>query len=112
MFFKSKKQNQSEIKKFKLSNAAVLFIKKYACPNMNIDFPIDEDGLDKIVDMATMWEIDMIDPSSKDGCDKDYDYPERERNEMANKFVSEITGQWDDEKLTPDFNDLNERLGK
>lgn len=53
----------------------------------------------------------MIDPLSKDGCDKSYDYPERERNEMADKFVGEITGQWNEEKLVPDFEDLNKRLG-
>ena len=53
----------------------------------------------------------MIDPLSDDGCDKTYEYPERERNELADKFVGEITGQWDDEKLIPDFDDINKRLG-
>lgn len=52
----------------------------------------------------------MIDPTSVDGYDKNYDYPERERNELAYKFVSEITGQWNDEKLVPDFEDLNRKL--
>lgn len=67
--------------------------------------------LDGIIDLATQWEIDMIDPLSADGCDKNYDYPERERNELADKFVSEITGKWNDDVLVPDFDDLNKRLG-
>lgn len=50
-------------------------------------------------------------PLSRDGCDKTYDYHEREWNELADKFVGEITGQWDDDKLIPDFYDLNKRLG-
>lgn len=110
MFF-SKKTRQTKIKKFTLSDTAILFIKKYVFPQLQINAPLDENMLDKITELATQWEIEMIDPLSSDGCDKTYDYPERERNELADKFVGEITGQWDDDKLIPDFDDLNKRLG-
>ena len=111
MFFCKKKNPQKEIKKFILSENAIIFIKKYAYPQLNTTTPIDENVLDRITELATQWELDMIDPLSEDGCDKTYEYPERERNELADKFVGEITGQWDDEKLVPDFTDLNKRLG-
>ena len=106
-----KKTKQTTIKKFTLSDNAILFIKKYVFPQLQINAPLDENILDKITELATQWEMDMIDPLSSDGCDKTYDYPERERNELADKFVGEITGQWDDDKLIPDFDDLNKRLG-
>ncbi len=106
----NKKTKQTEIKKFILSDNAVLFIKKYAFPQLQINAPLDEKMLDEIVDLAAEWEMDMIDPLSREGWDKTYDYPERERNELADKFVGEITGQWDDDKLIPDFDDLNKRL--
>ena len=86
-------------------------MKKYVLPELNINSPINADTLDDITNLAVQWELDMIDPLSKHGCDKTYDYPERERNEMADKFVGEITGQWDDTSLIPDFDDLNNRLG-
>lgn len=109
--FKKKTYKKSEPKKFKLSEKAITFIKKYIMTELNIVSPIDRNTLDVITDLATQWETDMIDPLSKDGCDKKYDYPERERNEMADKFVSEITGQWNDDGIVPDFEDLNKRLG-
>ena len=106
-----KKTKQTTIKKFTLSDNAILFIKKYVFPQLQINAPLDENMLDEITELATQWEMNMIDPLSSDGCDKTYDYPERERNELADKFVGEITGQWDDDKLIPDFDDLNKRLG-
>lgn len=108
MFFKKKKK---EIKKFYLSEEAIYFLKKFVVTQMNITSPIDAETLDNIVDLATQWELDMIDPLSENGSDKTYDYPEKERNKLADKFVGEVTGQWDDEKLVPDFDDLNTRLG-
>lgn len=110
MLLIKKKTKQKKIKTFTLSNDAVLFIKKYAYPQLNTNALIDEELLDFITELATQWELDMIDPLSKDGQDKTFDYPEKERNELADKFVGEITGQWDEES-TPDFNDLNKRLG-
>lgn len=112
MTFKcNEKIDESNPKKFCLSENAITFIKKFVLSTLNITSPINEETLDRIIDLATEWETDMIDPLSKDGCDKTYDYPERERNEMADKFVGEITGQWDGEKLAPDFEDLNSKLG-
>ena len=107
----SETKTQYEIKKFVLSETAIFFIKRYAYPQLNTNSPIDEEILDQITELATQWELDMIDQLSDDGCDKTYEYPERERNELADKFVGEITGQWDDEKLIPDFDDINKRLG-
>ena len=112
MFFNKKDRNkQQKPEKFCLSENAIGFIKKFALNELNITSPIDEETLDRIIELAGEWELDMIDPLSKDGCDKTYDYPERERNEMADKFIGEVTGQWDDEKLVPDFEDLNKKLG-
>lgn len=111
MFFNKKKKESKEIKTFFVSDDAILFIKKFIFPEMNIVCPINADMLDRIIDLATQWEMDMIDPLSKDGYDKTYDYPEKARNEKADKFVSEITGQWNDDELVPDFDDLNKRLG-
>ena len=111
MFLNKNKSTQKEIRKFVLSENAITFIKNFVKPQLNITSPINEDVLDEITDLAVQWEMDMIDPLDKEGRDKTYDYPERKRNEMADKFVSEVTGQWDDEKLVPDFEDLNRRLG-
>ena len=112
MFFNRNKKSKDLIpEKFRLSDNAIMFIKKYALAELHITNPIDVEMLDRIIDIATQWEMDMIDPLSKDGCDKTYDYPERERNETADKFVGEITGKWDGEKFVPDLEDLNKRLG-
>lgn len=112
MFFnRNAKNKKQEIRKFCLSKNSVAFIKKFVFPELKIVVTIDEDMLGRIINLATQWEMDMIDPLSKDGCDKTYDYPERERNEMADRFVGEITGQWDNENLVPDFDDLNKKLG-
>lgn len=111
MFFYKQAKASKEAKKFKLSEGAITFIKNFALPELRLTAPIDTIALEKIVELATQWELDMIDPLSKDGCDKTYEYPERERNELADKFVGEITGQWDDASLIPDLDDLNTRLG-
>ena len=110
MFFK-KKNNKQKIVKFTLSENSIFFIKKYILIELKITTPINENDLDTIVALATQWELDMIDPLSKHGSDKTYNYPNKERNELADKFVAEITGQWDDDKAIPDFDDLNKRLG-
>lgn len=106
-----KRKRVHQIKKFTLSDNAIIFIKQFALSELGMSLPLDAEKLDEIIELATRWEQDMIDPLSKDGCDKTYDYPEKRRNELADKFVGEITGQWDDDKLVPDFDDLNKRLG-
>lgn len=110
LFFKKKKPKQQETEKFILSENAITFIRKFVFPELNIVSKINEDMLDNIINLATQWEMDMIDPLSVDGCDKNYSYPERERNELADKFVGEITGKWKDDILVPDLDDLNDRL--
>lgn len=103
--------NKNQPKIFVLSDNAIMFIKKYIIGERKINKPIDENELDTIINIASQWEVDMIDPSSNDGFDKKGDYPEKERNELADAFISEITGQWDDIVAVPDLNDLNKRLG-
>ena len=97
--------------KFVLSDNAIDFIRRFVLNELGISAPINCDMLDTIVSLATEWELDMIDPHSCDGVDREYDYPEKERNEEADRFVAEITGQWEDEKCIPDLDDLNARLG-
>lgn len=108
----STKRKSKTIKKFRLSDSAVEFIRKYIMPEMGLSSAIDSDILDEIVELATQWEINLIDPESEDGRDKTYDYPERARDVAADNFVTEITGQWDDDELIPDFDDLNQRLAQ
>lgn len=100
------KKKEKEI--FKLSESAILFIKKYAMEELNITSPIDEDKLSEIYSLADEWEQFIID---ENGRDKDYDYPEKEKAEMADKFVSELCGQWCSRLFEPDYVDLNQRLG-
>ena len=52
----------------------------------------------------------MIDPLSENGSDKTTNYPEKERNEAADRFITEITGQWSDYTF-PDLEYLNRKLG-
>lgn len=109
--FQGRKKQTTTPAKFLLSDDAIFFIKNFVINEKIIAGPLDAEALDRIVKLATAWEEDMIDPSSDSYADKAYDYPERKRNEMADKFVGEITGQWHDEELIPDFEDLNKRLG-
>jgi len=94
-------------KKFKLSETAVLFIQKYAIPELKIENIITEKIQDEIFNFATDCELNMID---ENGCDKDYDYMEKERDILGDKYVSEVSGQWA-LNLIIDLDDLNERLG-
>lgn len=103
-------RKEKEIKIFKLSEDAILFLKKYIIPEMNISAKIDEGTMDKIIELSSQWELDMIDTKTKNFMDKNYDYSERERNEMADAFVGEITGQWIDGICEPDFADINKKL--
>ena len=90
------------------SNNAVLFIKKYAIPYLNIVGDIDNDDvIIEIEGIARDWEDDMVD---KDGSDKEYDYPEKERNELADKFIGEVYSVIEDENEFFDYDDLNKRL--
>ena len=57
---------------------------------------------------ATMRLCTKLD---ENGNDKTYDYPNKERNEMADRFVSEVSGKLSTDLWIPDFDDLNKRLG-
>lgn len=105
MFFKKKTKS---LKTFVLSNEAVDFIRKYLLEKCNITSKVDADTLNLFLSVAFDWESSMVD---ENGNDKTYDYPERERNEMADKFVSEVSGKWSSGLWIPDFEDLNKRLG-
>ena len=105
MFFK--KKNKS-VNVFKLSDEAIEFIKRYLLKELNVTGKVDMDILDDFVSIAFDWETEMVDENGKD---KDYDYPNKERNEMADRFVSEISGKLSTDLWIPDFDDLNKRLG-
>jgi len=105
MFFKKKKK---EVKVFELSEEAINFIKTYLLKECNITTKIDRDTLDQFVVVAFNWETDMVD---ENGNDITYDYPEKERNEMADRFVSEVSGKLASDYWTVDFDELNKKLG-
>ena len=105
MFFKKKNKGVSV---FKLSDEAIEFIKIYLLKELNINTKIDMDILDDFVSTAFDWESEMVDENGKD---KTYNYPNKERNEMADRFVSEVSGKLSTGLWIPDFNDLNKRLG-
>lgn len=111
--FKKDKPNQAENKvypTFTLSEDALLFVRKYAIPALKIEGLITEALADEIFQFATECELNMIDPLSKNGGDKTYDYPEKERDVLGDKYVSEVSGRWSKDFLI-DLDDLNKRLG-
>ena len=105
MFFKKKNKC---VNVFKLSDEAIEFIKIYLLKELNVTTKVDMDTLDDFVSVAFDWESEMVD---ENGNDKTYDYPNKERNEMADRFVSEISGKLSTDSWIPDFDDLNKRLG-
>lgn len=102
-----KKKNKTP-KIFQISDNAVEFIRKYLLPQCNTITKVDGDSLDLFLSIAFDWESSMVD---ENGQDKGYDYPEKERNEMADRFISEVSGKWSSGKWVPDFDDLNRKLG-
>ena len=105
MFFRKKNKDMSV---FKLSDEAIEFIRLYLLKKLNISTKIDMDILDDFVSIAFEWESEMVDENGKD---KTYDYPNKERNEMADRFVSEVSGKLSTDLWIPDFDDINKRLG-
>ncbi len=105
MFFNKKNKDVSI---FKLSDEAIEFIRVYLLKELNVSTKIDMDMLDDFVSIAFDWESEMVDENGKD---KTYDYPNKERNEMADRFVSEVSGKLSTDLWIPDFDDLNKRLG-
>lgn len=92
MFFKKKNK---AIKVFQLSDEALNFIKTYLLKECKVTTKIDREILDEFVVVAFSWETQTVDENGRDIA---YDYPEKERNEMADRFVSEVSG-----KLASDF---------
>ena len=104
MLFRKKNKDMSV---FKLSDEAIEFIRLYLLKKLNISTKIDMDIFDDFVSIAFGWESEMVD---KNGKNKTYNYPNKERNEMADRFVSEVSGKLSTDLWIPDFDDLNKRL--
>ena len=105
MLFKKKNK---PVRVFKLSDEAIEFIKTYLLKELNVTTKIDMDILDEFESIAFDWESLMVD---ENGYDITYEYPNKERNEMADRFVSEVSGKLSTDLWIPDFDDLNRRLG-
>lgn len=104
MCFKKRKK----ITIFTLSDEAIEFIRLYLLNEYNINSKIDIDILNNFLYTASVWESDMVD---ENGYDKEFDYPEKERNEKADRFVTEISARLSSDNYLPDLEDLNKRLG-
>lgn len=102
------KKKLKSLKIFQLSDEAIEFIRKYLLQECNVSTKINGDLLDDFLNVAFDWESLMVD---ENGNDKINDYPNKERNEMADRFVSEVSGKWSSGLWTVDFDDLNKRLG-
>lgn len=101
------KKKNKEVTVFRLSNESVEFIKKYLLKDTDIS-KINADILAEFVAIAFDYESLMVD---KNGSEKTYDYPDKERNEMADRFISEISVKLESDLWVIDFDDLNKRLG-
>lgn len=99
---KSLKKKQQENTPKKLSEQALLFIKKYAIPSLNIQGKIDDDSAMDILDYACQCELHMTDEQGRDRIDN---YPEKERDIWGDAYVTETSA------CKIDLNDLNQRLG-
>ena len=97
-FFKKKQQDDTPIK---LSEQALLFIKKYAIPTLNIQEKINEDSAMDILDFAIQCELNMV---TAEGYDRTDEYPERERDFLGDAYVTETSA------YGIDLDDLNRRL--
>lgn len=86
----------------KLTEQALLFIKKYAIPTLKIQGKIDYDSAMDILNFACQCEQNMI---NEQGCDRIDDYPEKERDILGDAYVTETSAY----KI--DLDDLNQRLG-
>ena len=100
--FKWLKKKQEVNNPKKLSEEAILFIKKYAIPKLKIQGRINEDVAIDILDFACDCELNMIDEQGDDRTD---DYPEKERDILGDAYVTETSA------YEIDLIDLNERLG-
>ena len=102
------KKSSKKVNTFKFSNEAVEFIQEYLLRECNVTSAIDDDLLEKFISIALDWESMTVD---EHGNYKNYDYPEKKRNELADRFVSEVSGKLSDNVWKPDLDDLNKKLG-
>ena len=93
-------------KTFKLTYDAISIISKYALNELNINSKIDEKNIDEILIFAENCELNLID---ENGNDKDYDYPEKERDILGDLYVSEVSGYYS-KNIDIDLDDLNKKL--
>lgn len=93
-------------KTFKLSDTSFSFVKKYALKELNINSKINQETIEEILKFAVDCELNMID---ENGMDKDYDYPEKERDILGDYFVGEVSGK-EANNIFVDLEDLNARL--
>ncbi len=100
--FKWLKNKQKVDSPKKLSEQALLFIKKYAIPTLKIQGKIDDDTAMDILDFASQCELNMVDENGNDRID---DYPEKERDILGDAYVTETSA------YEIDLEDLNQRLG-
>lgn len=91
---------------FKLSDSAIYFILKYALKELNINSKINERIAEEILNYAENCELNMID---ENGTDKDYEYPEKERDILGDLYVSEVSGYYS-KNIDINLEDLNNRL--
>ncbi len=99
--FKWSKKKQEEDTPKKLSEQALLFIKKYAIPTLKIQGKIDDNLVMDILHFACQCELNMIDEQGRDRID---DYPEKERDVLGDAYVTETSA------YVVDLDDLNKRL--
>jgi len=99
MIFK-KRSNDERLKK--LSDNALLFIKKYAMDALHINQKIDDDIACDILHFACQCELNMVDSEGKDRTE---DYPQKERDILGDAYVTEVSD------YLIDLDDLNNRLG-
>ncbi len=88
---------------FKHSNSSVRFISKYALKEFDIKSKIDEQMVEKILIFAKNCELNMID---EDGTDKDYEYPNKEKDILGDLYISEVSGKHS-KNIEIDLDDLN-----
>jgi hypothetical protein len=92
--------------KLVFTDREILFIKKYAIPDLGLTYPLDEEQFDKICDYAEDCELNMIDEY---GADKQYDYAEKERDILGDRFVT-FMSSYADKNYFIDYDELNKMV--
>ena len=101
-----KKITNETYPKFCLSSDGLKFITEYAMSALSIDKPVTEESEKQIFEYAKKCELNMTD---NDGNDINSDYPEKERDILADKYVTELSLAWAKDYVL-DLDDLNNRI--